>query len=162
MPARIIRVMKEEEGKPATGNGPAMLGVRSKDVGVDEDATETAQISPGMGGMSVAGCVRTLFVSLLPKRFETIDPERFRGARASNSQKVWVRGDGLYESSPVTSDLDLLIDDRSEPPGHGSVEPNRPMPLSGYQASLAVTREEWEVDEGHLSDCPVCKHYGLE
>ena len=162
MPARIIRVMKEEEGKPGTGNGPAMLGVRPKDVGLGEGATDPIQISPGMGGMSVAGCVQTLFVSLLPKRFEMIDPESFRGARASNSQKVWVRGDGPYKSSPVTSDLDLLINDRTEPPGHGSVEPNRPMPLGGYQSSLAITRSEWEVDEGHLDNCPVCKHYGLE
>ncbi len=162
MPARILRVMKEEEGKPVTGNGSAMLGVRSKDVGLGADSSDAVQITPGMGGMSVAGCVRTLFASLLPQRFAGIDPERFRGARANNSRKVWVRGDGLYESSPVNSDLDLLIDDRSEPPGHGSVEPNRPMPLGGYQASLAVTREEWGIDEGHPDDCPVCKHYGLE
>lgn len=139
-----------------------MLGVRPKDVGLDDDAPDTAQVSPGVGGMSVAGCLRTLPVTLLPKRFELIDPERFRGARANNSQKVWASGDGPYESSPVTSDLDLRIDERSEPPGHGSIEPNQPMRLNGYFSSLAATRDEWKVDESHPDDCPVCKHYGLE
>lgn len=162
MPPRILRVMKEEEGTPLTGNGPAMLGVRSKDLGLGEAAPDAVQITPGMGGMSVAGCVRTLFVNLLPKRFESIDPQRFRGARASNSQKVWGRGDGPYKSSQVTGDLGLLIDDRSEPPGHGSIEPNRPMPLGEYQTALAATQSGWQVDEGHPDECPVCKHYGLE
>jgi len=154
--------MKEEEGKPATGNGPALLGVRPKDVGLDEDVPDTVQVSPGAGGMSVAGCLLTLSATLLPKRFEAIDPKQFRGARASNSQKVWARGGGPYESSPVTSDLDLRIDDRSEPPGHGSIEPNRPMTLGEYLSSLAVTRDEWQIDESHPDECPVCKHFGLE
>ena len=162
MPARILRVMKEEEGKPVTGNGPAMLGVRSKDMGLGEDAPDTVQITPDMGGMSVAGCLWTLSATLLPKSFEKRDPKRFRGARAGNSQQVWVRGDGPYKSSPVTGDLDLLIDDRSEPPGHGSIEPNRSMPMGEYRDLLADTRDEWEVDEIHPDNCPVCKHYGIE
>jgi hypothetical protein len=162
MPARILRVMKEEEGRPVTGNGPAALGVRLKDVGLNEDAPDATEVNSGAGGMSVAGCLWTLSATLLPKRFEIIDPERFRGARASNSQKVWRRGDGPYEPSPISTDLDLRIDDRSEPPGHGSVEPNRPMPMGDYRASLADTRDEWQVDEGHPNDCPVCKHYGFE
>lgn len=162
MPAHILRVMKEEDEKPATGNGPAMLGVRLKDVGLDEDAPDATEVGPGVGGMSVAGCLWTLSATLLPREFEKKNPKRFRGARASNSQKVWVRGDGPYEPSPVSIDLDLRIDDRSEPPGHGSIEPNRPVPLGEYRASLAGTRDEWQVDEEHPDDCPVCKHYGLE
>ena len=154
--------MKEVEGKPATGNGPAMLGVRSKDLGLGEDAPDAVQITPGMGGMSVAGCLWTLSATLLPKDFEKRDPKRFRGARANKNQKVWVRGDGPYESSPVTKDLDLLIEDRSEPPGHGSIEPNWPMLLGEYRGSLAVTQDEWQVDEMHPDDCLVCKHYGIE
>lgn len=162
MPPHILRVMKAEGGKPATGRGAALLGVRSKDLGMDEDAPDTAEITPNTGGMSVAGCLRTLSATLLPKHFEKIDPTRFRGARANTSQKVWVRGNGPYEASPVTDDLTLRIDDRSEPPGHGSVEPSLPMPLSGYLDCLAATRDEWRVDEGHPDDCPVCEHYGID
>lgn len=85
MPARIVRVMKEEEGKPVSGKGAALLGVRPKDLGLDEDALDMVQISPGAGGMSVAGCLRTLPATLLPKRFELIDPKRFRGAGQQQS-----------------------------------------------------------------------------
>lgn len=60
MPPHILRVMKEEGGKPATGKGAALLGVRSKDLGMDGDAPDTTEISPDTGGMSVGGCLRLL------------------------------------------------------------------------------------------------------
>ncbi len=62
--------MKEEEGKPMTGNGSSVLGIRSKDVGLGEDAPDTVQINPDMGGMSVGGCLRTIVATLLPQKFE--------------------------------------------------------------------------------------------
>ena len=77
MPARILRVMKESEGKPVIGNGSAVLGIRSKDIGLAEDALDTVHVGPDMGGMSVAGCMRTFYIPLLPKRFEAMDAERF-------------------------------------------------------------------------------------
>lgn len=154
--------MKEDEGKPATGNGPAVLGIRSKDIGLDEDASAATQIEPDSGGMSVAGCLWTLMATLLPQKFEKIDPERFRGARANKNQKVWVRGSALYEDSAVTDNLNLRIADRSEPPGHGSIEPNRPMSLGEYREAVAATRDEWFEDETHPKDCPVCQRYGLQ
>jgi hypothetical protein len=162
MPARILRVMKEVEGKPVTGNGAAVLGIRFKDIGLEENALDTVQVGPGKGGMSVAGCLRTFYAPLLPKRFEAVDAERFRGARGNNSQKVWSMGDDPYLASPVTSDLNLCIEDTGEPPGHGSVEPNRVMPLAAYRAALASTQDQWQEDETHPSNCPVCKHYGIK
>ena len=162
MPSRIMRVMKEDAGKPATGDGSATLGIRLKDIGLNEDVSATAQIEPDAGGMSVAGCLRTMLATLLPQKFEKIDPERFRGARANKNQKVWVRGDAPYKDSPVTDNLNLRIDDRSEPPGHGSVEPNRSMSLGAYRKALADTQDEWLEDETHPKDCPVCQRYGLQ
>ena len=160
MPSRIMRVMQEDGEKPAAGNGPAVLRIRSKDIGLNEDASADTQIEPDTGGMSVAGCLWTLMATLLPQKLEKIDPERFRGARANKNQKVWVRGNDPYENSAVTEDLNLRIDDRSEPPGHGSVEPNRPMSLGAYRKALAATQDEWVEDETHPEHCPVCQRYG--
>ncbi len=36
------------------------------------------------------------------------------------------------------------------------------MPLGEYRLALAATRDEWQIDENHPDDCPVCKRYGLE
>ncbi|MBV9850228.1 MAG: hypothetical protein JO250_11185 [Armatimonadetes bacterium] len=158
---RIFRVMKVADEKPEVGNGSGMLGVRARDVGLDEDVPNDSPVGPGTGGMSVGGCLRTIYINLLPRRLAQQDPELFRGAKGANSQKVWSMGSGPYQPAAFSADLNLRIEEQSEPPGHGLVEPGRAMPLEEFQERLAATQDEWQVNEEHTDDCPVCQQFGL-
>jgi hypothetical protein len=52
-------------------------------------------------------------------------------------------GTGPFVAEPVAAGLQLRPDSET----HGTVEPDRPMPLPEYQAALASTREQWVIDE---------------
>ena len=161
---RIYRVMREADEKPLVGVESCMLGARltdlSREDNTEEDNTENELVEPEKAGLSVGGCVRTTYISILPRRLQTLYPEWARGAKGRNSDKVWAMGQGSYLAAPVSADLDLRFrtDDR---PGHGLVAPSRKMALEEYQAALAATRDEWEVEEEHNSDCAVCRQFGV-
>lgn len=150
----MYRVMKVADDKPEVGTGSCMLGARISDIERAEGDPEDGPVGPLMGGLSVYGCLRCISFQFLPKRL-------LRGAKGSNNQKVWTMGQGNYENSPVTADLNLRIEAEPGSTGHGILEANREMPLDTYQNALAATQDQWHIDEFHPDDCPICKQFGL-
>ncbi len=70
---RIYRVMKPLDGKPETGSGSCMLGVRESDLGREKEATDDF-VDPAKAGLSVGGCVRTTYLNILPRRLQALYP----------------------------------------------------------------------------------------
>lgn len=157
---RIYRVMASEQEKPKVGSGSSMLGARNRDFGKDNSNEKDFSIEPNDGGISVGGCLRTLYVPMLPRRLQYVDPERFRGAKGKDDHQVWAMGDGDYESGSISPDLKLRFvpNDR---PGHSLVAPAHKMNLEDYQSALAATQQEWQIDEKHDNDCKVCRQFGI-
>ena len=132
--------MFREEIKPKVGPSKKTLGVQvgmnpNDDVSPDADGN----VAPGRGGMSVAPTWRALPPHRIPSRLRAKCPK----ALGNDSYVCWRMGSGPFESARFISCLQLRIDSVV----HGTVEPDRMMPLERFQAALAATREEWIVDE---------------
>jgi len=54
-------------------------------------------------------------------------------------------GDGPFQASAISSDLDLRPDPHKA--AHGFVEPARTMKKAGYDQALADTQDQWSIDE---------------
>jgi hypothetical protein len=72
----------------------------------------------------------------IPKR---LDP---RG-QGSNNTYCFKRGAGAFQSAAFAPGLELLLDS----PTHGVVRPTQLAPLAQYEADLAATRADWQIDE---------------
>jgi hypothetical protein len=136
----IYRSMEKEDGKPKVGNSPTTLGVRvppdkNADLPVESDGT----VRPNTGGMSVAPAWRHLPRWRISRRLRG----QIEGASGSPNVFCWRMGSGPFIAERVATHL-LLHPDSS---AHGTVEPDRQMPLSDYQGALAATRDQWVIDE---------------
>ena len=83
----------------------------------------------------------------LPGVFNLREPVPKVGyARGRNSLAVFAMGSGPFRAESVAADLALRPDPHQV--GHGFVEPDRVIGLTGYRTALAATRGSWNVDEG--------------
>ena len=136
---QIYRSMKEDNGKPLTGQGSSTLGIRpGTDITVQPDGT----VQPDTGGMSVAPSLGALKKFLIPRRLSSVLLEA-EGATGKNELHVWKMGTGTFADAPLAPKLALRVDD----PEHGLVEPDAVMSLSDYETALQNTRHAWEIDE---------------
>ena len=136
----IYRSMYATGNKPTIGSSATTLGVRvppsdKADLPVEPDG----MVRPNTGGMSVAPAWRDLAVWRISKRLRG----KMEGACDSMNIFCWRMGNGPFVPEQVATGLFLRPDSNI----HGNVEPDHPMPLSEYQAALAATREQWEIDE---------------
>ena len=136
---RLFRAMKEGSGDaPETGSNARAVGVRP---GIDVQATLGHQtVYPGQGGISVSPDDPMNLPSF--RR-----PQEFRG---TGKDPVWEIDEGqlgpdlCYRPDPVR-------------PGHGFIEPARPMTLDEYERAVLRTRDHWDkvqppADEGSAAD----------
>ena len=134
----IFRVMKKaQDDKPMIGPSATSLGVRvPKDIQPDK----SGNVVPNTGGMSVSPALISLPALLVPRRLRHLVP----GAQATGSNLcIWRMGSGPFEASQVAPGLAL----RPDKPNHGTVQPDKPMPLHEYQDALVATRSQWVIDE---------------
>ena len=132
---RVYRVMKKSDGDEFPRIGPTDLGVRLADVDVDS----AGNVIVNGKGMSVAHDWRRIFVGRLPKRLRSIVP----GARGANSDHCFRMGFGPFLQGSIANGLTLEPDSAK----HGNVAPELSVPMATYEADLAATRADWEVDE---------------
>jgi hypothetical protein len=126
---RLYRSMKEAaDNYPEVGSSGRRLGVRrGNDPTPDVLAVQpTDTVTPGQGGMSVAPA----------------DPLHLQRHRRPASLGGTGRDPVWYiESEDLGPDLDLRLDK----PGHGLIEPQRPLTLQEFQDALANTRPRWKL-----------------
>lgn len=138
----IYRAMTVDgDGKPKVGQAARTLGARVPPAGKPDIRPDGAGIvRPRTGGMSVAPGWRNLPAHRIPKRLKPLMPD----AAGKDEDACFCMGDGPFVSGAVATDLELRVDR----PEHGMVEPAAAMPASDYQRALAVTRDQWVIDEG--------------
>jgi hypothetical protein len=112
--------------KPLLADTATGLGVRDWEVEYDDEGN----VEPGLGGMSVSPDV----VENLPRFFL---PRPFGG---TGKHPAW-----SIDSEELGDRLTYRPD--PEDPGHGFIEPIRPMPLEEYRLALAETRDQWQQCE---------------
>ncbi len=132
---RVYRVMRKNDGDDYPRIGPTDLGVRPVDVDVDP----VGNVIVNGKGMSVAPDWRKIFVGRLPKRLRSIVP----GARGANSDHCFRTGSGPFTQGSFAIGLTLEPDSTK----HGNIAPELSVPLATYEADLAATRAESEVDD---------------
>lgn len=133
---KVYRVMRPDGDAPMVGDGSRLLGVR---VPQDIAPSESGNVRPNEGGMSVSRSIRELPAHRIPRRLE----DRIYGAAGKDVDFVWSRGEGAFENGPFAPRLVFRLDS----PSHGLVEPAEEMTLADYRSALAATRAEWVVDE---------------
>lgn len=146
--------MVPKDDKPEIGSGRNMLGVRSEPES-NPDVVEIDGVVPvAAGGMSVNICPCVMLPTMVPRKLNGLVP----GAKHSgiDGRRIWRTGQGPFVSSPVSESLDLRTDPDPNKLGHGFVEPAKPVPIGDYQAALALTKEDWLIDEQHNSECTIC------
>ena len=136
----IYRSMVADGEKPRVGCSAVTLGVRrppdkNADLPVEADGT----VHPNTGGMSVAPAWRQLPLHRICERLR----DKVEGARGRLDAVCWRMGSGAFVAESVSAGLFLRPDSNE----HGTVQPDRPMPLSEYEGNLAGTREQWVKDE---------------
>lgn len=122
---QLFRAMKEDaQGFPEAGPSARTLGIRPN---MDVPAGHPGDmVHPGQGGLSVS-----------PDDPMNLPP--FRRPPAWN-------GTGLDPVWTITTaDLGPDLHFRPDPvnPGHGFIEPARPMSLADYQNAISATRTRW-------------------
>jgi hypothetical protein len=129
---KVFRVMKrDQDGQPTVAPASNALGVRP---GIDIDVDQQDNAIPNDKGMSVSPSLNDIFPPRIPKRL---------GGQAPNSSAVFALGTGPFQQAVIADGLELIPDD----PTHGVLRPTRLVPLAQYQADLAATRADWQVDE---------------
>jgi hypothetical protein len=136
----IYRSMLMDGDRPRTGCTAITLGVRvppddNADILVQPDGT----VVPDTGGMSVAPSWRTLPIFRISRRLR----DKIEGATGRQDVYCWRMGNGPFLAGTLASGLVLKPDSAA----HGTVEPEKAMPLHHYQAKLAETRDQWVIDE---------------
>lgn len=126
---RLFRGMIEDEaGLPVVGPGARYLGVRPGGSPTpDVPAVNPSDpLAPGQGGLSVA-----------PTEPRDLPRHRRPASLGGTGQDpVW-----YIETDDLGPDL-LFRQDR---PGHGVIEPSRPMTLQAFQEALARTQSRWKL-----------------
>lgn len=115
---------------------PTGLGVRA---GKDVDVDARNNVLVNGKGMSVAPNWRDININRIPKRLRPLLP----GAAGSNTWFCFRTGDGPFQQGAFATGLTLEPDSAT----HGVVAPAQIVPLASYEADLAATRPDWEVDE---------------
>lgn len=122
---QLFRAMKEEDGMPETGPSARAHGVRP---GIDLSSVDPSDvISPGQGGVSVSPNDP---LGLPAHR----RPPELQG---TGKDPVW-----SLAASNLGPDLSYRPDPKR--PGHGFIEPARPMSLDEFQRALAQTQNLWQ------------------
>jgi len=129
---RMFRTMWPDGTHPRVGADRDMLGAR---VPNDVKLVAADRVTPGKG-MSVFRNVHEMPPFLIPKDYL----HRFPEAGGKRGIKIWRLDEGAFANSAVTDDLALRTSSK-----HGALEPTREMPLAGYQAALAATRDGWVI-----------------
>lgn len=129
---RVFRVMKrEQDGLPTVAQASNALGVRP---GIDIDVDPQGNAISNDKGMSVAPSWRDISPRRIPKRL---------GGQGSNHSAAFTLGSGPFQAEAIATGLELFPDG----PTHGVIRPTQPVPLTQYEADLAATRADWQVDE---------------
>ena len=139
---KIFRAMrKADDEKPVVGASSSGLGVRIPGEGqrADVDLDENGLVMLNSKGMSVSPQWRDLPRSRIPARLK----DKFPDAIGSNKSFCFTMGEGPFENSPLTTDLDFIVDTAK----HGLVAPHVAVTLAQFQESLANTRDLWIIDE---------------
>jgi hypothetical protein len=140
MPLIFRAMTRNLEGKPVAGTSARSLGVRVPPDGAADIAPDAAgNVHPETGGMSVAPAWRKLPSYRIPKRLAPLAPD----ACGKNEDACFRLGEGEFIRSVVTAELML----RPDRPSHGLIEPAVLMSLVNFQAALAATQDQWQIDE---------------
>ena len=132
---RVFRVMrKDADDLPAVGQ--TSLGVRP---GRDVDLDSQDNVLVNGKGMSVAPNWRDININRIPKRLRPLLP----GAAGSNTWFCFRTGAGPFQQGAFANGLTLEPDSAT----HGIVAPAQIVPLATYEADIAATRPDWQVDE---------------
>ncbi len=89
--------------------------------------------------MSVAPSAAKIPPFLIPARLKA----KYRAATGDDTTAIWSHGDGPFENSSVNDSLKLMVTS----PVHGVLSPKEPVPIGDYQAALAATQAQWQIDE---------------
>jgi hypothetical protein len=89
--------------------------------------------------MSVAPALRKLPSFLIPERLKGTVPK----ACGDDRLRVWRHGEGAFADGSINGQLALGRTTAK----HGEVEPASRTLLGDYQAALAATKNDWELDE---------------
>jgi hypothetical protein len=134
---RVFRIMRQErDGLPAVQQASSALGVRP---GADISLDPQGNVIVNGQGMSVNPHWRDASILRIPKRLGHLVP----GARGSNNQFCFCTGTGPFQRGAFAAGLTLEPDSAT----HGNVAPAHVVPLAQYEADLAATRPNWQVDE---------------
>lgn len=139
----IYRAMLADGDRPKVGSSAMALGVRvPPDKHPDIAVGVHGMVEPQTGGMSVAPAWRLLPLHRIPRRLRA----KFPRAAGKNESFLWRMGDGPFIEGPFSAHL-FFRPDPEKPNKHGFLEPAVTMPADNYQAALAITRDQWEIDE---------------
>jgi hypothetical protein len=127
---------KDEDGLPHVEQSANGLGVRP---GVDIDVDPQDNVLVNGKGMSVSPNWRDMPLFRIPERLRHLKP----GARGSNNTFCFCRGSGPFQRGAFAEGLMLEPDSTT----HGTIAPDRVMPLGDYESALGATRPDWHVDE---------------
>ena len=134
---RVFRAMrKDEDGLPHVEQSANGLGVRP---GVDIDVDPQDNVLVNGKGMSVSPNWRDMPLFRIPERLRHLKP----GARGSNNTFCFCSGSGPFQRGAFADGLMLEPDSTT----HGTIAPDRVMPLDDYESALGATRPNWHVDE---------------
>lgn len=140
---KIYRSMKmDQNGMPVVEASAKGLGVRP---GTDVDVNVDGFVALNGQGMSVAPSWRCLPVHRIPKRLRP----KFRDAIGNDELSCFSIGQGGFIEGPLATGLKLMPDSAT----HGNVVPvplqlGAKVHIEEFQQNLALTQEEWAVDEG--------------
>jgi len=131
---QVFRVMRRDaDGLPTVAPSASALGVRPG-TDIDVDAQNNAVVNNK--GMSVSPAWRMISIFRIPKRLDS------RG-QGKNNTFCFRRGAGAFQQSAFAAGLELFPDS----PTHGVVRPTQLIALAQYEADLAATRADWQIDE---------------
>lgn len=116
------------------------LGARS---GIDITVDAAGSVVLDASGMSVAPAWRDLDFTRIPKRLKHLVP----GAAGSNTTHCFTMGIGPFQNGMVAKGLELIPDQGPARITHGVIAPVQIVALAQYQADLASTRANWQIDE---------------
>ncbi len=131
MPLMFRAMRQDADGLPLVGPSASTLGVRP---GIDIDVDHHDQVILNHKGMSVSPSWQDMPLFRIPKRL---------GGQGKNNTFCYKRGSLPFRQTPFALGLELLPDS----PTHGVVRPRKVVPLAQFEADLAATREEWQIDE---------------
>ena len=142
MPILYRPMKRADDDLPVVGSNSKELGVRvPPNQYADVDLDENQLVELNSRGMSVSEHWRHLPGHLVPKRMKL----NFPAATGSNSLACFMMGAGAFVEEDVSTDLRLVI--KPGNPHGGNVTPKQQIHIDNFQAALAATRDDWEIDE---------------